>query len=141
MANWDNHSAAACFFGFDSARFDIQRPIGSLSRSNAHASRIRYGTMCRKTDSLVCSNRIAPVNPPKSDGRERIQTRARFSVSCRRYAHELVTEPGQMATVLVALAVIEDMPLYSRAGNVSSVPPPATALTKPAPNAASRLTQ
>src|SRR5579862_6503089 len=106
MANWDNHSAAACFFGFASARFEIHRPMGSLSIRSAHASRIRNGTTKRKIVSGVFNRSIAPPRPPSSDGTDRMQTRRRFSESCCRYAHELVTEPGQIATVLVALAVM-----------------------------------
>ena len=51
------------------------------------------------------------------------------------------TVPGQMATVLVALALMEGNPSQMRVGKVSSVPPPATELMAPAtkadPNAAS----
>ncbi len=49
--------------------------------------------------------------------------------------------PGQMATVLVAFALIEGSPSQISVGNVTNVPPPATELmapaTKAAPNAAS----
>src|ERR1017187_5280574 len=110
MANCEIQIAAACFFGCASARWEIQRPIGSLSISNAQASRIKKGTMKRKKRSGVFSSRIAPRSPPTSDGNASVQTRARFSLSWRRYAHELVTDPGQTATVLVALAVIDGMP-------------------------------
>jgi uncharacterized protein GlcG (DUF336 family) len=50
------------------------------------------------------------------------------------------TVPGQIATVLVALALMEGSPSQIKVGNVISVPPPATELmvpaTKAAPNAA-----
>jgi hypothetical protein len=48
----------------------------------------------------------------------------------------LPSEPGQIATVLVALAVIDGSPSQTSAGKESSVPPPATELTPPARNAA-----
>ena len=51
------------------------------------------------------------------------------------------TVPGQMATVLVALALMDGSPSQMSVGNVSSVPPPATELMVPAtkaePNATS----
>ena len=50
------------------------------------------------------------------------------------------TVPGQMATVLVAFALMDGSPNQISVGNVSSVPPPATELMAPAtkaePNAA-----
>src|ERR1035438_7759289 len=110
MANCEIQIAAACFFGCAFARWETQRPIGSLSRSNPQARRIKKGTMNRKKLSGVFSSRIAPRSPPTSDGKASVQTRARFSESWRRYAQELVTEPGQTATVRVALAVIDGMP-------------------------------
>lgn len=45
------------------------------------------------------------------------------------------TVPGQIATVLVALALIEGRPSQIKVGNVTSVPPPATELIAPAANA------
>src|ERR1700734_509984 len=51
------------------------------------------------------------------------------------------TVPGQMATVLVALALMDGSPSQISVGNVSNVPPPATELMAPAtkaePNATS----
>src|ERR1700743_2479642 len=53
------------------------------------------------------------------------------------------TGPGQMATVLVALALMEGSPSQISVGKVNSVPPPATELMAPAakaePNAAGAL--
>ena len=54
----------------------------------------------------------------------------------RRYPHALPTVPGQIATVLVALAVTESSPSQINVGNDTSVPPPATELIAPARNAA-----
>ena len=48
----------------------------------------------------------------------------------------LPKEPGQSATVLVALAEIGGSPSQTSAGNVNSVPPPAIELTAPARSAA-----
>src|SRR2546422_11583422 len=48
----------------------------------------------------------------------------------------LPSEPGQSATVLVALATSGVTPSATIAGTVSSVPPPAMAFTAPAPKAA-----
>ena len=67
--------------------------------------------MNRKTFSGVLNNNIAPTSPPANDGNASVQTRERFSASFCRYAQELITEPGQMAQLLVAFAVIDDMPL------------------------------
>src|SRR5215217_4448135 len=53
-----------------------------------------------------------------------------------RYPHMLLNAPGRSATVLVALAFRGDSPAATRAGKVSSVPPPAIALTNPARRAA-----
>ena len=48
----------------------------------------------------------------------------------------LPSEPGQSATVLVALATSGVTPSPTMAGKVSSVPPPAMAFTAPAAAAA-----
>ena len=45
------------------------------------------------------------------------------------------TVPGQIATVLVAFALMEGSPSQINVGNVRSVPPPATELIAPATNA------
>ena len=51
------------------------------------------------------------------------------------------TVPGQMATVLVAFALMEGSPSQINVGNVSSVPPPATELMAPATKAAPNATK
>ena len=56
--------------------------------------------MARKVFSPVFNNSIAPSNPPSSDGHANHNARRRCSRNCCRYAHELVTDPGQIATVL-----------------------------------------
>ena len=50
------------------------------------------------------------------------------------------SDPGQMATVLVAFAIVEGSPTHTSAGNDTSVPPPATELMAPAMNAAMKTT-
>jgi glc operon protein GlcG len=50
------------------------------------------------------------------------------------------TVPGHMATVLVALALMEGSPSQIKVGKVSSVPPPATELMAPATKAAAKAT-
>ena len=46
------------------------------------------------------------------------------------------SEPGQIATVLVALATVDGSPSQMSVGKESSVPPPAIALMAPAATAA-----
>ena len=53
----------------------------------------------------------------------------------------LPREPGQMATVLVALAVMEGRPSQRRVGKDTSVPPPATELIAPAKKAAAHAAE
>src|SRR5579863_2033715 len=52
----------------------------------------------------------------------------------------LLTEAGQMATVLVALAVTDGRPSQTSVGKDTSVPPPATELMAPARNAEANAT-
>ena len=52
----------------------------------------------------------------------------------------LPTVPGQIATVLVALAVTESRPSQISVGNETRVPPPATELIAPARKAAAKAT-
>src|SRR5579875_395269 len=52
-------------------------------------------------------------------------------ITSRRYAPALATEPGQMATVLVALAMMAGTPVKINAGNVKKLPPPATEFIVP----------
>src|SRR5258707_9336550 len=52
----------------------------------------------------------------------------------------LLEEAGQMATVLVALAVREGKPSQMRVGKETSVPPPATELIAPARKAEPKAT-
>jgi hypothetical protein len=43
----------------------------------------------------------------------------------------LATEPGQSATVLLALAILAGIPTNMSAGKVKKLPPPATELSVP----------
>jgi hypothetical protein len=58
----------------------------------------------------------------------------------RRKPNIAPSEPGQIATVLVALAITDGSPSQISDGNVTSVPPPATALIAPAMNAEANAT-
>ena len=51
------------------------------------------------------------------------------------------SDPGQIATVLVALAVTDGRPIQISTGKVMSVPPPATELMAPATNADANATR
>src|SRR5438094_8703102 len=100
------------------------------------AKRMRNGTSRSKSEAGVDRRRIAPTPPPI-----RLEIESLFSLDATcpnsdRNPHMLPSEPGQIATVLVALAVIDGSPSQTSAGKESSVPPPATELIPPARNAA-----
>src|SRR5579875_7439 len=86
----------------------------------------------------VCSNRSAPPMPPTRlmALRTPSTTRSREASSLR-YAPTLATEPGQRATVLVALALIGGTPVKMSAGKEIKLPPPATEFNAP-PNIAAK---
>src|SRR5271157_1549786 len=88
----------------------------------------------------VRRNSIAPARPPTRLGTINARKRGSAPPSSRRYPHALPTVPGQIATVLVALAVTEFRPSQISAGNETSVPPPATELIAPARKAAPKAT-
>jgi hypothetical protein len=52
----------------------------------------------------------------------------------------LPREPGHIARVLVAFALIEGIPSQTSVGNETNVPPPATELMAPATEAAMKAT-
>src|SRR5678815_859995 len=90
------------------------------------AKRMRNGTSRSKSMAGVDRRRIAPIPPPI-----RLETESHFNLdgtcpNSGRNPHMLPSEPGQIATVLVALAVIDGSPSQTSAGKESSVPPPAT---------------
>src|SRR5678816_1092769 len=57
----------------------------------------------------------------------------------RRYSTVDTKTPGTSAIVLVAFAGTAGTPAAIKAGNVRNVPPPATAFSDPAPNAAATI--
>ncbi len=94
--------------------------------------RISHGTRMRK---LFSSTSRAPTAPPARLGVTSRANQRRASASSLRNPHALAAEPGSSATVLVALASSFATAVgnaATRAGKVSSVPPPAMALTMPA---------
>ena len=100
------------------------------------AKRMRNGTSHSKSATGVDRSRIAPRAPPI---RLEIESHFNLGATCPnsdRNPHMLPSEPGQIATVLVALAVIDGSPSQISAGKEISVPPPATELIPPARNAA-----
>src|ERR1041385_8494476 len=100
------------------------------------AKRMRNGTSRSKSMAGVDRRRIAPIPPPI---RLEIESHFNLGGTCPnsdRNPQMLPSEPGQIATVLVALAVIDGNPSQTSAGKEISVPPPATELIPPARNAA-----
>src|SRR5436853_6911371 len=99
------------------------------------ANRIRNGTSWSKTEGGVQRSSSAPAIPPIRLGPTSAKIRGSVELSSRRYPAIVPSEPGQIAPVLVALAVTESSPIQISVGKVSSVPPPATELIAPATNA------
>src|SRR5207244_7174753 len=100
------------------------------------AKRMRNGTSRSKSEAGVDRRRIAPSPPPI---RLEIETHFNLDGACPnsdRNPQMLPNEPGQIATVLVALAVIDGSPSQTSAGKEISVQPPATELIHPARKAA-----
>src|SRR5215472_1675819 len=101
------------------------------------APRSSQGTILSKVDCLVLSNSVDPRMLPRKvitiSGKmlfNRLQFRA------LRYAPVEASVPGQSATVLVALALMEGIPVKSSAGKAMNPPPPATEFTAPPSRAA-----
>ena len=110
--------------------------IDPSARKSIVAKRIRNGTNRSKSAAGVERRRIAPMPPPT-----RLETESHFSSgpvlpNSDRNPQMLPSEPGQMATVLVAFALMDGNPSQTSAGNEISVPPPATELIAPARKAA-----
>ena len=78
--------------------------------------------------------------PPRMLGAVNHTSHARVPASSPRYAIKLANAPGHSATALVAFADNGGTPSHTTAGNVTSVPPPATELIAP-PMAAARKTR
>src|SRR5581483_6179813 len=118
----------------------IIRCTGSCAMNSSVAKRIRNGTSLSKTPGGVSLSSHAPASPPIRLGITISHSRGATLRASRLYPHALPTVPGQMATVLVALAVTEFSPSQMSAGNEINVPPPATEFTAPARNAATNDT-
>ena len=105
------------------------RPLNTNSRVAPNRS---HGTIRRKVPWGVTSRMRAPSTPPITPVMIRGGSRRRASgVKAFRYATVLATVPGQTAAVLVALAAMGAIPVKSRAGNDTKLPPPATELMVP----------
>src|SRR6476659_2095367 len=84
------------------------------------AKRMRNGTSHSKSAAGVDRSRIAPRAPPI---RLEIESHFNLGATCPnsdRNPHMLPSEPGQIATVLVALDVIDGSPSQISAGKESS---------------------
>src|SRR5215217_4994713 len=109
---------------------------GSCSMNRPVANRISHGISRSKTSLGVRYSSTAPRKPPARLGRTSHHTRESVPFSSRRYPHMLPRDPGHIASVLVALALIDVTPSQTSVGKDTSVPPPATELIAPATDAA-----
>ena len=109
---------------------------GPLAANMDAATSSSQGTRWRKVVCGVLSSTTAPAVPPSKPASPMGQARCRLRPMSCRYAAMDVSWPGQMATVLVALACTGSIFMLSMAGNRRKDPPPATAFNTPARNAA-----
>src|SRR5271156_5035954 len=121
------------------ARRRTQELMRGPARKSKVAARSSQGIRWRKVGCGVLSRMRAPMYPPtmpviSSRGRRR---RASGGKALRE-ATVLAAVPGKRAAVLVALAAMGAMPVKSRAGKEMKLPPPATALSRPAIRAAKK---
>src|SRR6185295_4295938 len=114
----------------------VQRLIAPWSRKSTVAKRIRKGTSFENVLSLVLVRSQPPSQPPSRLGGISRQSQPLTAARCFRYPKTPPKVPITSARVLVALAIVDDVPKNISVGNVSSVPPPATALMSPAAAAA-----
>src|SRR5258708_7223820 len=106
--------------------------MGPLKANKSVASNRRQGISCWKVDCEVRSSKTAPSTPPTRLVLTSTTTSTRScAASSLRYAPTLASEPGQSATVLVALAWMGKTPVKISEGNVMKLPPPATELSAP----------
>jgi len=114
------------------------RCMGSWAMKSRVANRIRNGTMRSKragaSSAAGARRRVRPPGWGQSATGSAARPRA-FPPVAPGAAHR----PGQMATVLVALAVTDPRPA-NEGGKETSVPPPATELMAPARKAAPKAT-
>ena len=80
-----------------------------------------------KIEGGVQRSSSAPRIPPARLGTVSASSRGSAVRTSRRYPSRPPSDPGQIATVLVAFAVTEFRPSQTRVGNEIRVPPPATA--------------
>ena len=80
----------------------------------------------------MCRRMIAPSVAPIGGRQQQPRGQSRFFPEKSRYAQPAASEPGVIATALVAFAITGGIPDAIAAGNESSVPPPATELIAPA---------
>src|SRR5579883_2645426 len=100
------------------------------------AKRTRAGASLSKMVGGVQRSSNAPIIPPAKLGAMRIRKCDSPARSSRRKPQAPPTEPGQVATVLVALAITEGRPIQTSVGKEIRVPPPAMELIAPARKAA-----
>src|SRR6266702_1880487 len=106
--------------------------MGPLNAKSTVATKSRYGKSLTKVDCDVLNKSSAPITPPIRLVPLSKRTMDRLCLaSSLRYAHMLATDPGQRATVLVALALIGRTPVNMSEGSVIKLPPPATELSVP----------
>ena len=84
---------------------------------------------------LVCVSSALPIKPPTRLTGRKLFSQGRMAGRCWRLPNMPPLVPSTSASVLVAFATTGVVPKASSVGNVSNVPPPATALIAPAPAA------
>jgi hypothetical protein len=100
------------------------------------ANSTSQGTRAANTELGVHNSSSAPTNPPtRLTTASFVTLTSVTSKTLRRYAQALVKVAGNSATTLDALATMGLRPANSNAGNVTSDPPPASALRAPPRNA------
>ena len=109
-----------------------RRAIKPCSSSASVAANTSTGTIASNVRTGVRRISAAPITAPTIVGTDSKAANDRWAASSRRYAHADASEPGHIASALVALATGDGRPQAIAAGNDSSVPPPATAFTAPA---------
>src|SRR5579884_643022 len=117
----------------------IQVVILPLNVNKSVAARSSHGIILSKVDCRVLSRRMEPTMLPRKvmimSGRMRLSN---STLRALRYAPVEANVPGQSATVLVALALMEGTPEKSKAGKAINPPPPATEFTIPPAMAAKK---
>ena len=87
---------------------------------------------------LGCSHTAKPADPsakcncPRCQQMKQLASRCKSGSEPQRYAPVEARIPGQSATVFVALALTDGMPMKRSVGNERKLPPPAIAFSAPA---------